>query len=416
MVSRMQLTSLNTIKVPDDLGSILTVADNEVPEYTQYLHAEAKGKIWQAVEDLFRTGVYPAITFCLRHQGQIVLNRSLGYAQGYGPHYGGPETATPVTPDSPICLFSASKVVTAMLVHWLNQEHLIDMNDPVSHYIPEYGVHGKKNATIYHLLTHRGGIPRIEDDVNPELLFDEATVVKMLCAARPVSRSGRRVAYHAITAGYILGELIRRVTGRSPRALLDEVVCKPMGMRHFNYGLEPEYRSLVIENHATGLKPVFPMDAYLYNILGGSLELAVDICNDPRFMEVIVPAGNIYATAEESSRFFEMLRQGGQFAGRQIFKPETVQRAILEAQRPEIDSSLLLPMRYSMGFMLGSKPLGLYGPNTPRAFGHLGFTNIFCWADPDRQTSVALMTSGKALLGPHLLALPKLLWTLSTQT
>ncbi len=414
-MNSMQLRSMNLVQIPENLDSVTRIATNECSDQELFLARPSRARIWQAVEELFRSGVYPAVTFCLRHQGQIVLNRSLGWSKGYGPHVGSPQSAVLAEPDSPICLFSASKVVTAMLIHWLNQEHLIDLTDPISHYIPEYGVHGKQNATIYHLLTHRGGIPRLEGKVDPELLFDEEKIIRMLCAARPVSRSGRRVAYHAITAGYILGELIRRVTGRSPRTVLQEVVCEPMGMRHFNYGIEPEFRHRVIENHATGIKPVFPLDLYLYNILGGSLELAVDVCNDPRFMEVIVPAGNIFATAEESCRFFEMLRQGGVYQGKQIFKPETVRRAILEAQKPELDASLLMPMRYSMGFMLGSKPLGLFGPNTPRAFGHLGFTNIFCWADPQRNSSVAIMTSGKALVGPHLLPLAKLLYCLSTE-
>ncbi len=414
-MSSMQLISLNRIDVPTHLASIQRIAANELPAQDTELGQAARDSIWSAVEELYRSGIFPAITFCLRHRGQIVLNRSLGYARGYGPHEGSASSAVLASPESPICLFSASKVVTAMLVHWLNQEHLIDLTDPISRYIPEYGVHGKQNATIYHLLTHRGGIPRLEGDVDPELLFDEAAVVAMLCAAKPVSRSGRRVAYHAITAGYILGELIRRVTGASPRDILDQVICKPMNMRNFNYGLRQEDRDHVIDNHATGIKPVFPVDSYLHNILGGSLELAVNLCNDPRFMDVIVPAGNIYASAEETSRFFEMLRQEGRYGDQQIFKPETVRRAILEAQRPELDASLLMPMRYSMGFMLGSKPIGLYGPNTSRAFGHLGFTNIFCWADPARDTSVAIMTSGKALLGPHLLPLGRLLFTLSSR-
>jgi len=72
-------------------------------------------------------------------------------------------------------------------------------------------------------------------------------------------------------------------------------------------------------------------------------------------------------------------------------------------------------MRYSMGMMLGNKPVGLFGPFTQRAFGHLGFTSIFCWADPDRATSVAILTSGKALVGPHLGPLGKLLLTLSRE-
>ncbi len=411
----MRTLSFNRIAIPADLSSRLSIAADEAAADSTGLPAASVAAIWQAVEDLYRSGVFPAITFCLRHRGNILLQRGLGHARGFGPVQDDESAAVAVRYDDPICLFSASKAVTAMLVHWLNQEGLIDLTDPISRYIPEYGVQGKKNATIYHLLTHRGGIPRLEGDFEPELLFDHAAIVQRLCAARPVSRSGRRLAYHALTAGFILGELIQRVTGKDARHLLDRVIRQPMGMRYFSFGLPIEQRARLITHHATGLRPLFPMDRYLHHVLGASLETAVDMSNDPRFLDALIPAGNIYASAEEACRFFEMLRQRGRYGDVQVFEPATVHRAILEAQGPELDTSLLLPMRYSMGFMLGSRPIGLFGPQTSQAFGHLGFTSIFCWADQARDSSVALMTSGKALLGPHLPALAKLLYTLSHQ-
>jgi CubicO group peptidase (beta-lactamase class C family) len=73
----------------------------------------------------------------------------------------------------------------------------------------------------------------------------------------------------------------------------------------------------------------------------------------------------------------------------------------------------MIPMRYSEGMMLGARPAGLYGPNTANAFGHLGFMNILGWADPQRSVSAALLTTGKAILGTHLIALAKLLTTIS---
>ena len=95
-------------------------------------------------------------------------------------------------------------MITAMLIHLLDEKGEINLLDPVSYYVPEYGVNGKRRATIFHLLAHRGGIPYIDGDVTPELLFDKDEILKRLYAARPVSPAGNHLAYHAVTAGYIL--------------------------------------------------------------------------------------------------------------------------------------------------------------------------------------------------------------------
>lgn len=412
----MKLFSTNTCRVPANLASVTTIDEEreQSPSSAGFLPGQVEA-IWEAVENLYRTGFSPAMTFCLRREGKIVLNRALGHAKGNGPEDHPDSAKVLATPDTPICLFSASKVVTAMLVHLLDERGDIDLLDPISHYIPEYGVNGKRNATIYQLLSHRGGIPSLDGDFDPELLYDVDAIVAELCRARPVSRSGHRVAYHALTGGYILGEIIERVTGKSVREFLRETVTEPMGMRFFNYGLPEQDQHLAATNYATGFKPVGPVSLYIKHILGGDLELAVRMTNDPRFMDTICPAGNIYATAEEASRFFQMLLDDGRYGDQQIFQPMTIKRAVLEAGRPELDRKLLVPMRYGLGPMLGNNPVGLFGPLTRRAFGHLGLSNIFCWADPERDTSVALLTTGKALVGPHLLALGKVLAATSFQ-
>jgi CubicO group peptidase (beta-lactamase class C family) len=410
----VKLLSTNTCRVPRDLASVTTIdfARETAPESAGFRPGQAEA-IWSAVEGLYRTGISPAITFCLRREGKVVINRSLGHAHGNGPEDSPDTPKVLATPDTPVCLFSASKSITAMLIHLLDERGDIDLLDPISHYIPEYGVNGKHNATIYHLLSHRGGIPKISGDFDPELLYDMDGILRELYAARPVSPSGHRVAYHAITAGYIFGEIIRRVTGMDVREFLRTTIQEPMGMRFFNYGMPAHERHLAATNYNTGLKTIGPTNLYINHILGADLETAVEMTNDPRFMDTICPAGNIYATAEEASRFFQMLLDEGRYEDRQIFKPMTIKRALLECGRPELDRSLLIPMRYSMGMMLGNSPVGLYGPTTRHAFGHLGLTNIFCWADRQRDTSVALLTTGKPLVGTHVAALGKLLFATS---
>ena len=407
----MKLLSTNTCYVTQDLNQVIRSKDEVAAELGGMTEQQIQ-KIWGSVEGLYKTGNYPLITMCLRRNGEIVLNRSIGYAQGNSPE-GLAADAKIGTPDTPVCLFSGSKLVTAMLIHMLNEQGKINLLDPISYYIPEYGVNGKRRATIFHLLSHRGGIPRIDADVTPELLFDKEQILKQLYAAQPVSASGTHLAYHAVTAGYILGEIIERVTGQTAREFLAENIEKPMGLDYFNYGLKPEYRDDVALNYATGLHPSLGTDQYLNRVLGGGLQLAVDVTNDTRFMDTICPAGNIYTSAEQSGRFYEMLLSGGEYQGKQIMNPKTVFRSTLPTSGLSIDRTLLAPMRYALGPMLGSNPVGLFGPMTGQAFGHLGFSNILCWADPERDISVSILTTGKSVVGTHLPALAKTLYQIS---
>lgn len=369
-------------------------------------------KIWQSIEHLYQTGNHPLISVCLRRNGQIILNRSLGHTSGNSAD-GLAKNAVIASPDTPICLFSASKMITAILIHMLDETGEINLLDPISHYIPEYAQNGKRRATIFHLLSHRGGIPRIEMEVTPELLFDKDQILQYLYAAQPISPAGSHLAYHAVTAGYILGELIERVTGQDLRQFLHEKIEKPMNMPFFNYGLKPEYRDQVALNYPTGVHPKLGTDLYLNHVLGGGLQLAVDVTNDPRFMDTVCPAGNIYTSAEQANRFFEMLLNGGEYQGKRIMSPETVFRATLPTSTTNIDRTLLAPMRYALGPMLGSNPLGIFGPMTGQAFGHLGFSNILCWADPQRDISVSILNTGKAVMGTHIPALAQTLYQIS---
>jgi len=118
------------------------------------------------------------------------------------------------------------------------------------------------------------------------------------------------------------------------------------------------------------------------------------------------------ATADEMSQFFQMMLNGGELNGVRIFDPATIRRATAASDRMWFDATMVVPMQYSAGLMLGASPVGLWGPYTESAYGHVGFINIFCWADPARNISVSLQITGKALVGPHLLPLARLLFTI----
>jgi CubicO group peptidase (beta-lactamase class C family) len=307
--------------------------------------------------------------------------------------------------DSLFNFFSGSKAITAMLVHLCDQRGLVHLDDAVAEVVPEFGRKGKEWITLRHILTHRAGIPAfLGAKVDVELVGQPERILELIYDARPVSVPGRRLAYHALTGGYVLGEVVRRVTGRDLRTFFADEVLRPLGFRSFNFGVTPGEVDRVAVNAFTGV-PAFPPYSWLLErALGVGIHDVVRLSNSPRFLTAVVPSGNVIGTAEEGSRFFQLLLDGGEQAGVRVFDRRTIRRAVAEQSFLEIDSFLGVPIRYGMGFMLGSDRFSLYGPASARAFGHVGFTNVIGWADPDRQTSVCLMTSGKPFITPGQLA------------
>ena len=397
-----RLISKQANPIPRSLDSLIRQGE-EAPLANTGMASGQVEAIWRATRKLYRGGMSPAVSLCLRRHGEIMLNRSIGFAD--------PDSQRIMTPDTPVCLFSASKVVAAMLIHHLAETGQLDLDDPVTRYLPKYGQNGKGRTTIRHLLTHQAGIPRPQEEVTPDILYRPQEITDILCAAKPAGLNSQ--AYHAVTAGFILGNIAESITGENLNATLDRVIRKPMGMKYFTFGNTGPERAMDV---STGV-PMKLVDLFLSYAVGGTIDEVVEVTNDDRFQEIIVPAGNLYATAEEASRFFQMLLNQGEYNGQQIFKPETIARALEPAwHRPRFDRTLMLPLNFSSGFMLGNRGMGMFGPGAPKAFGHLGFISIYCWADPQRDLSGALLTTGKGVIGPHLPSLFSLQHTINKHT
>lgn len=389
-------------RIGEDLDAVTTVADEVDPRDVGMSRAATR-RIWDAVRRLYRSGVHPAIALCVRRDGQVILDRAIGHAKGNGPDDQPDTPKVPATPQTPFVIASASKAITAMLAHLLDQRGLIHVDDRVADYVPEFGAGRKDNITINHVLSHRAGIPNISRDaLDLDRLHDEDFILEQLEGMEPLWRPGRFVAYHAVSGGFVIAEVIRRVTGKSIRDVLAAEILEPLGFRWGNYGVDPSDVDSIATNYATGPVVVPPLSNVFTRALGLPLDEVTATLNDPRFLTGVVPAGNIVTTANELSRFFELLRRAGTLDGVEIFEPRTIRRAVSEQSYLEFDFTLGFPFRYGMGFMLGAKTFSLYGPETQYAFGHLGFTNIIAWADPERKVSGALLTSGKPVVAHHL--------------
>ena len=390
---------LRRLTVPRDLVPLISRADTEVDPASVGMDAVGVERIWSGVEHLYRTGVYPAITVCVRRHGAVVLDRAIGWAQlGTAP--------IAATPQTPFCIFSSSKAITATVVHALDERGVLHVGDKVADYLPEFRRTRAEDITLDHVLSHRAGIPQLpRDAIDLDRLDDLQFMSDVMSQLRPRGRAGAALAYHAVSGGFVLGEVVRRATGKDIREVLAQEILDPLSFRWTNYGVAAPDIPAVGLGYNTGPPLLPPASTALARALGLPADEVTEVSNDPRFLTGIVPAGNVVTTAHELSRFMDLLRAGGTLDGLRVLSPRTIRRAVAERSYHEFDRTLGVPLRHGSGYMLGAKLVSLYGPDTDEAFGHLGFTNVMAWADPRRELSVGLITSGKPTVGPHLPAL-----------
>ena len=407
-ITSRKLPLVARCRVPRDLGPIMARGE-EIPAREVGVSPVVIERIWRAAERLYRTGVHPALQLCIRHRGAVVLQRAIGHAAGNAP--GEPEELPKVlaTPATPFTIFSAAKAVTAMVIHKLDEKGMLRLEDRVSDFIPAFARHGKHRITLHHLLAHRAGIPNLPPEaIDLELLGHPDRVVEILCDARLRTRPGRMLAYHAVSGGFVLGEVVRQVCGQDIRRVLEKEILEPLRLRWMRYGVVREDLPRVAVNAFTGPPVPPPLAQILRGALGTSIPHAVELSNDPRFLLGTIPSANVVTTADELAAFFQCLLQEGELDGVRVFDPRTVHRATSEQSWWEMDWTLGLPIRYGLGFMLGGR-VSLFGADNPAAFGHLGLSNVLGWADPEREIAVALLNSGKPLVSAHVVPLAQLL-------
>jgi CubicO group peptidase (beta-lactamase class C family) len=392
-------------RVPRDLEKVTVLGDEAGSP-------EVADALWERVEAVYRTGMHPGIQVCIRHEGEVIVDRAIGHARGVRPgHRFDPDRAVPMQLDTPINLFSAAKAVTAMVMHKLEELGALSLDDRVADHVSEFARHGKDEITVRQVLSHRAGIPTLPREAfDLDLLTDPDWTERMVCNLQLSGVVGGPPAYHAVVGGFVMEAVAQRADGRSLRAVLDEEIRRPLGLDRLAYGVDPADIESVAENIETGFPLMLPLDLFMGRALGTRWGHALDLSNDPRFLTAVIPSANVIVTARDIAAFYQCLLDGGELDGTRVFEEDTVASALVDQDvGTPVDRMLGVPMRYSSGFMLGNEQASLYGWDHPRAFGHVGLSNLFTWADPDRDLVVALLTTGKPMLGTHLVALPQLI-------
>ena len=341
--------------------------------------------------------MHPAIQLCIRRHGRVVLNRAIGHGWGNAPTDAPDAEKIPVTTDTPFCVYSAAKGVTATVVHMLAERGVFSLDDRVCDYIPTFTSHGKDRITIRHVMTHSAGLP-FPTGPRPDVkrADDHEYAQQMLSGLRPLYPPGLVHIYHALTWGPLMREIVYAAAGKDIREILAAEILEPLDFRWTNFGVDPKDLPLVAPSHATG-RPLPPMIAQAFRkAIGGTVHEVIPYTNGRLFLTTVIPSSNTVSTANELSRFAEIWRRGGELDGVRVLQPETVRGAVAESRRLRPDFAVgLMPARWGTGFILGTNRFGPFGRNAPAAFGHLGLVNIAVWADPQRGLSAGLISSGK---------------------
>ena len=387
------MTGDGRIRVPSDLDAVTTIG----PEDAGGLDPAAIERIWEAARHWYRAGMQPAIQLCLRHNGTVVLNRAIGHAWGNGPDDPADADRVPVSTSTPFCVYSAAKAISTTVVHMLVERGAFSLDDRVCDYLPSYTGHGKERTTIRHVMTHSAGVPFATGPrADVRRVNDSDYTRARLSEFKPIHRPGLVHIYHGVTWGPLVREIVSAATGRNIREILATEILDPLGFRWTNYGVAEADVPLVAPSYVTGKPLPAPIAAALRTALGGTMTQIIPFSNTPVFLTSVVPSSSTVSTADELSRFAEILRRGGELDGVRVMRPDTLAAAVRPCRRlrPDVATGLA-PIRWGTGFMLGSKRFGPFGADAAAAFGHTGLTNVAIWADPARGLAAGLISSGK---------------------
>ncbi|MDA8355184.1 MAG: serine hydrolase [Actinomycetota bacterium] len=313
--------------------------------------------------------------------------------------------------DTIVLVYSTTKGVTAMCANRLAQEGLLDMGAPVAEYWPEFAQAGKEAVTVTDLLSHRAGVAWIDGTMSTADALAWEPVIRALEGQAPSWVPGTDHGYHATTYGWLVGEVIRRVSGKSVGTYLRDAITAPLGASFF-VGLpasehaRPARLVSFIDALASGRIDASGADgpgdaemierAKTYLAPGGPLMLALGapggalsdqkIWDSPELWSAEIPAANGMCDARSLAALYGAcvgeihLPDGGSY---RLLSAEQLDQALVQQTQGPDRVLLGLDLQWGLGFMLNRGIIAESGMGGPRTFGHYGMGGSVGWADPD---------------------------------
>jgi CubicO group peptidase (beta-lactamase class C family) len=303
------------------------------------------------------------------------------------------ETGRPWAEDTLQLVFSTTKGATALCALRLVERGELDLDAPVADYWPEFKAEGKDRIPVRWLLCHRSGLPAVDAKLKPEDVYAWDPIVSALAAQKPLWEPGTAHGYHAVTYGYLVGEVVRRVSGKSLGQFFADEIAGPLDL-DFWIGLPAEQEARVsklvtmrfgapsdfdVESLPEEIREMVRNFTDPNSVTMRALNLTdppMDF-NAPATHAAEIPAANGITTARSLARMYAAAI--GDVDGVQLLDRTTVELAC-ETQSEGPDKVLMVDSKFGLGFMLNS----LFSPMlTPRSFGHSGAGGSLGFADPE---------------------------------
>ena len=338
---------------------------------------------YEKVRDAFAanldSGADIGASVCVTKDGETVVDLWGGHADA--------AKTRPWVKDTIINVYSTTKTMTALTALLLADRGLIDFKAPVARYWPEFAANGKADVTVAHLMSHSAGLSGWKETITKEDLYDWEKATSLLAAQAPFWEPGTAPGYHAMTQGYLVGEVVRRVTGKSIGTVFREEIAKPLNA-DFWIGLPASEDHRVAE-----LVPPPPGEAV--GQAGELNPLVANMANNPgidvaetktrAWRGAEIPAAGGTGNARSVAEIHTILANGGVARGRRFMSEAGVRKA-LELQIEGTDKVMGIPARFGMGFGLAGGAVPLPNPNTIYWGGYGGSIVLI---DLDARTTIA---------------------------
>ena len=312
-------------------------------------------------------------------------------------------------------VFSTTKGIAAICLLQLIEKGLLDIEKPVCEYWPEFSVNGKENIPVKYLFCHKAGLCGVREPLESGAFSNWDLITSELAKQEPLWEPGTAHGYHAITYGHLVGELLRRIDGRTIGQYFKEEIAEPLNL-DFWIGLpdsEFDRVSDIYPSKPGPLQYLFPLLTKLPRfVLPGRAKFLLDFgdtskpvgaafnnppissnrgmeANTKQWRNAEIPAANGHGTARSIAKLYGILANGGSRDGIHVLSPETIEKG---RQTQSDGKDLVLGgmrTRFGLGFMLGTENVSM-GPN-PNAFGHGGAGGSLGFSDPDNNISLGFV-------------------------
>jgi CubicO group peptidase (beta-lactamase class C family) len=313
---------------------------------------------------------------------------------------------TPWQRDTMSVCYSGTKGIASTAIHMLATDGLIDYEASVADYWPEFGCNGKQKITVRQLLSHQAGLHKIVHLVDKLTdILDWDLIVSRLAKTEPDFHPGTANAYQAVTFGWLVGELIRRVSGLTVSEFIAQRIVKPLNLDGLYIGEADTQMDRIAdfvglpELQRHGAKPLdtdyrvpFWVRSKQLRDLGRrglTPRHAKELFSHPSFWKACLPAMNGVATARSLAKMYAPLAMGGELDGVRLVSEEVIRKAS-EVQTKRADRVTLYPLHWKLGYHRTDAFL----MDVPAAFGHFGLGGAGGWANPEHRLSFAFLHSG----------------------